>query len=415
LGVEMSELPDGWTSCKLKELVSYKKGTKPKSLIKEPKAEYTPYIDIKAFEKKEIRQYAQKASSKLATPNDILVVWDGARSGLAGLGMEGAIGSTIMALTPSRVDKCYIYNFIRSKYDLINTNHKGTGIPHVKPELFWELDVPLPPIHEQKLIVAKLDKLLGKVDAAKARLDRIPVLLKRFRQSVLSAAVTGELTKEWRERNDCVEWSTLSFVESMKDGPQNGLYKPQESYGEGVRILRIDNFYDGKINDWTELKRLKLNEQEKENYGLQNDDIVVNRVNSMPFLGKSALVRNLEEPCVFESNMMRIKLNIEMAYPEYVIYYLNSMVGLKELRKNAKHAVNQSSINQQDVKSAVIQLPPLEEQKEIVRRVEKLFKHADKIEERYNKAKEYTDKLTQSILAKAFRGELVPQQEGQRI
>lgn len=107
--------------------------------------------------------------------------------------------------------------------------------------------------------------------------------------------------------------------------------------------------------------------------------------------------------------MMRIKLNFDKAYPEYVINYLNSIPGLIELRKNAKHAVNQSSINQQDVKAAIINLPPFEEQNEIVKRVEALFKKADEIEERYKKANAYVDKLTQSILAKAFRCELVPQ------
>jgi len=157
------------------------------------------------------------------------------------------------------------------------------------------------------------------------------------------------------------------------------------------------------------LKILRLTAEEKNSYALQNDDIVINRVNSMPYLGKSALVRNLIGPCVFESNMMRIKLNLEIALPEYVINYLNSMVGLIELRKNAKHAVNQSSINQQDVKAVIVALPKIDEQKEIVRRVEQLFKVADQIEARYNKAKQYVDKLTQSILAKAFRGELVPQ------
>ena len=85
------------------------------------------------------------------------------------------------------------------------------------------------------------------------------------------------------------------------------------------------------------------------------------------------------------------------------------MSGLEELRKNAKHAVNQSSINQQDVKAVEVPLPKLEEQGEIVKRVEQLFAFADKLEARYNKAKAMLDKLPQSILAKAFRGELVAQ------
>jgi len=92
-----------------------------------------------------------------------------------------------------------------------------------------------------------------------------------------------------------------------------------------------------------------------------------------------------------------------------LIKYLNSPSGLKELRKNAKHAVNQSSINQQDVKETAVVLPPLEEQHEIIGRVDALFKIADRIESRHKKARVHVDRITQSILAKAFRGELVPQ------
>jgi type I restriction enzyme S subunit len=131
----------------------------------------------------------------------------------------------------------------------------------------------------------------------------------------------------------------------------------------------------------------------------------------MPYLGKSALVKNLTEKCVFESNMMRMKLKKDLVSPLYLIKYLNSMPGLEELRKNAKHAVNQSSINQQDVKAVEVPLPKMEEQEEIVRRVEQLFAFSNKIEARYTKAKTMLDKLPQSILAKAFRGELVAQDQ----
>ncbi len=194
----------------------------------------------------------------------------------------------------------------------------------------------------------------------------------------------------------------------MQCKPQNGLYKPQSSYGSGTRIVRIDAFYDGAIAPWEELKSLELTADEIALYGLSNGELLINRVNSMKFLGKSALVRGLSEPCVFESNMMRVRLKLDAVDPEYAVLYLQSWPGLQELRKNAKHAVNQSSINQDDVRSVAFNLPPLPEQQEIVRRVEKLFTFADQIEARLRQAQAHVDRLTQSLLAKAFRGELVP-------
>lgn len=273
-----------------------------------------------------------------------------------------------------------------------------------------ELSIPLPPLNEQKRIVTKLDTIIPRIDSLKARLDKIPALIKRFRQSVLTAAVTGKLTEKWRKKCKIDgEWVSNTLETVIKEGPQNGLYKSQDFYGNGVMILRIDNFYNGYLNSWNTLKRLELTTSEQRTYKLMNDDIVINRVNSMPFLGKSALVRSLEELCVFESNMMRIRVDTSKILPKFLIRYLNCQLGLDELRKNAKHAVNQSSINQQDVKAVIIPLPPLEEQTEIVRQVDKLFALADKLEAHYQNAKSSIDKLSQSVLAKAFRGELVPQ------
>jgi type I restriction enzyme S subunit len=288
-----------------------------------------------------------------------------------------------------------------------------------------EIPVTLAPFKEQQRIVAKLEALLGKVDACQKRLERIPAALKRFRQAVLAAACSGRLTADWREqppldserginniecRDDLPKnWKHIKLGSLIEDGPYNGLYKPQSFYGSGTPIVRIDAFYDGTITSWTELKRVRLTDKERALFALTDGDILVNRVNSPKFLGKAALIKAMPEPCVYESNMMRLRIDTRQVRPDYAILYLQSAQGLEELRKNAKHAVNQSSINQEDVKAVIFALPPLPEQQKIVRRIEALFQVADRIEERYNKAKAHIDKLTQSILAKAFRGELVPQ------
>lgn len=286
-------------------------------------------------------------------------------------------------------------------------------------QIIKNIKVPLPPLAEQKRIVAKLDAAFQHLETIKAKLERIPELLKNFRQAVLTQAVTGKLTKSIRSLKSYSvagqkleipsEWQVLKFSEIIYNGPQNGMYKPQNAYGSGKLILRIDNFYGGKINGWNTLRRLKISEQEVKLYGLNENDIVINRVNSIQYLGKSAIIENLNEDCVFESNIMRIELDLRTSNPKYIIYYLNSIYGLLELRKNAKHAVNQASINQQDVKSSLIILPSLEEQEEIVSKVASLLAKADAIEAQYQTLKEKIDKLPQALLAKAFKGELVPQ------
>lgn len=303
------------------------------------------------------------------------------------------------------------------------THDKSSAIPGVSRKDIYGIEVPVPPPAEQHRIVAKLEKLLAKVEASQERLNKIPALLKRFRQSVLAAACSGRLTNDWRKKcnqdnhaktreSDShipTTWKLVHFGRLISDGPHNGLYKPQSAYGSGTPIVRIDAFYDGEITEWNELKRLNLTARESRQFSLSAGDILINRLNSPKFLGKAALVRRMPEPSVYESNMMRLRMEISQVIPEYAILYLCSAQGIEELRKNAKHAVNQSSINQEDVKAVLFVLPPLSEQQEIVRSVDSLFKIVDRIEERYKKSKAHIDKLTQSILAKAFRGELVPQ------
>ena len=408
------ELPKGWASTRLEEIVTKKKGKKPAILRDTPAEGYVPYLDIHAIEKNVVREYAEVKSSKIASKDDLFVVWDGARSGWVGGGITGAIGSTIMALTAQTVESAYVRQFIASQFKNLNTNTRGTGIPHVDPEVFWNLEVPLAPLAEQRRIVAKLEKLLGQVDACQQRLETMPTLLKRFRQSTLAAACSGRLTADWRDGDDGPDdlprtWELVEFGSLIAKGPNNGLYKPQSCYGSGTPIVRIDAFYDGKISNWLELKRLQLSKQEREQFALAEGDILINRVNSPKFLGKCAIVRAMPEPSVYESNMMRLQLDTARANSDYAILYLRSSQGLEELRKNAKHAVNQSSINQDDVKFVMFALPPLAEQQEIVRRVAGLFALADQLEQRLAQARQQVDKLTPSLLARAFAGKLVPQ------
>ena len=340
--------------------------------------------------------------------------------------------------TPPQVDPYYLLRVCQSNYfrNLLTSNVSGVGgsLTRARPKEVLMYPIPLPPLAEQQRIVAKLDTLMGHIERSKARLAKLPELLKAFRQSVLAQAVSGDLTADWREAHPDVEplhilnlgveverlnwmnklpsnWKLNYFEISIKSGPQNGIYKPQNLYGEGTLIVRVDNFYEGYINSWETLRRLQLEEKEIKLYGLSNGELIVNRVNSMSHLGKSALVRNMQEPCVFESNIMRIQLNNEIIDSEYCSIFLKSLIGISELVKNAKHAVNQSSINQVDVKNAIISYPPLAEQQEIVRRVEALFAKADAIEAQYEAAMQHLETLPQALLAKAFRGELVEQDE----
>lgn len=301
----------------------------------------------------------------------------------------------------------FLYWVIRGNIISITMNGRGSTIPYIRKGDITDIQISLPPLAEQKIIADKLDDLLARVESIKTRLENIPEILKKFRQSVLSAAVSGKLTEELRNSDSFGE--NLFLGDLIFSGPQNGLYKPTSFYGRGTKIIRIDSFYDGEIIDWEKIKKVELSKDELDKWALRKNDVLINRVNSIEYLGKCALVKSIPSECVFESNIMRMSLIEEKVIPEYIILYLCSQKGIFELRKNAKLAVNQASINQNDVKNCIILLPNINEQKEIIRRVNIYFSYADKVSENVFRALSKVNIIDQAILAKAFRGELTAQ------
>lgn len=283
-------------------------------------------------------------------------------------------------------------------YYLNSINYKGlvSGTTRLKltQGQMKQISIPDVPLPEQERIVSHIEELFSELDKAVETLQTTKQQLAVYRQAVLKEAFCEIPFSEYRP-----------LREVMQNSPQNGLYKPKSDYGSGVRILRIDGFYNGFISPTYDFKRLHVSQEEINRYSLKVNDLVVNRVNSMPYLGKCALVRKLDETTVFESNMMRFRLNDEKANPEYVTYYLSSLLGKKELTKNAKQAVNQASINQTDVGNALIPVPiDILHQKKVVEIIESRLSVCESIEQTVDTALAQADAMRQSILKQAFEG-----------
>ena len=170
LSTPNSEVPEGWISAQLRDIARTRKGKKPFRLSEHETPSYIPYIDIEAFETGKIKRYADPASSVLVSMGDVIVVWDGARSGLCGISpMSGALGSTL-ALIRTPLYGPFLRRVIEERYNHINTNHRETGIPHVDPEFFWGLEFGLPPLEEQKRIATRIESLVAKIRATGQRL-----------------------------------------------------------------------------------------------------------------------------------------------------------------------------------------------------------------------------------------------------
>lgn len=236
-------------------------------------------------------------------------------------------------------------------------HRSGTAQPFIKPADVKAREIHLPPIEEQRRIADILDRadeLRAKRREALAHLDELnrSIFLDMF----------GD------PQSNPMDWPRAELGSYITAGPTNGLYKPSSDYGSGTPIVRIDSFYNGVLMALGSLKRLALSEGDLVRFALRADDVLVNRVNSLEYLGKCAIVPELREPTVFESNIMRLRLDVTMLAPRYAVDFLCSDYVRDQIRSSAKRAVNQASINQKDVRSFQINVPPLGLQSEYVRR-----------------------------------------------
>lgn len=204
-------------------------------------------------------------------------------------------------------------------------------------------------------------------------------------------------------------WTWVRLGQLFSISPQNGVYKPASAYGSGTQIIRIDDFYDGRLNRRTGFRKLHLNNEEIKKYKVQNSDLIINRVNSIEYLGKCALVEGLTESTVFESNIMRCCVIEDVVSQVYVTAYLASHEGRNRICENAKHAVNQASINQTDVSNTLFPITSTDEQLLIVKKIEYKLSQTDMLISEIERHIKKAEVLRQSILKKAFSGQLVPQ------
>jgi len=308
---------------------------------------------------------------------------------------------------------------------------------------------PLPPLAEQKVIADKLDTLLAQSENTKARLERIPQILKRFRQSVLAEAVSGRLTEEWRRGQSLESVSVAEikrchsdyalakgrkYSEPSRFKDSNTVYRIPQSWkwfraeelcdlitkgttpkkadmsGDGhVPFIKVYNLtFDGTLD--FSIEPTFISKQTHENALKRSKsypgDVLMNIVG--PPLGKVSIV-----PDTFpEWNLnqaISIFRPVTGVTPGYLALCLRDTALLEQTKNKAKATAGQFNLTLEICRDYAIPVPSLKEQTEIVRRVDRLFAHADRIEQQVNNALARVNNLTQSILAKAFRGELTEQ------
>ena len=461
-------LPKTWVEIKISELTKVISGGTPKTKIDEyfggSIAWLTP-ADLSKYKNKYIAKGRRnitklgldKSSAKLLPKDSVL------------FSSRAPIGYTVIASNPICTNQgfknlipnefyvpSYAYYYLKHSKGYIESQASGTTFREISGKKLGEVPFPLPPLAEQQRIVAKLDSLFGHLDVLKERLARIPELIKDFRQSVLTQAVTGKLTEEWREGKELGEAKKIlaqirdfrikEYEEGCKKAKENGSRKPRKpileiqvelshsklprkwthcSIGEigdvsnGSTPSRKNKSYWGGNIPWVSSGLVQncridqtleyISEQGFINSStslLPIGTVLIAMIGEGKTRGQSAI---LHIEATINQNIAAIKINHGLIDSQYLFNWLvfnyikNRQIG---------SGTGPKALNGQKVRELPFVLPPLLEQKEIVRRVESLFAKADAITARYETLRTQIEDLPQAILAMAFRGELVPQLPG---
>lgn len=372
--------------------------------------------------------------------------------------LSGQLFSTgFLQLRPLENNYCnkLLYYFVKSDFFINQRDELATGSTQeaLTDNKAREITIPFPPEKEQQHIVAKLDALFEKIEANKKRLKKIPQLLKRLRQSVLTDAVSGRLTEDWREENTKVE-SVENELKKLIHKRLNQ-FKLELSVAKKAKLpkpskpnyldysFEQDIIYNSEIPDkwltakvgllcdcivpgrdkpksftgyipWITPPEIKSDEIDDHSSNLKLSEKEISAVKGriipmdsviMCCVGRFGISAIAKVPVVINQQLHAF-IKSEIILPKYLMYHLRT---LENYQNEIATSTTIAYLNKNNCNSMPINLPPLDEQKEIVKRIEELFAFADRIESRYTKAKAMLDKLPQTILAKAFRGELLVQ------
>jgi type I restriction enzyme S subunit len=448
-------LPVGWRWVRLRDVVEEVQNTDPKRLGSREFA----YIDVSSVNSGMIVRTKRLAGSvapsrarQLVRFGDTLL--SSVRVYLKNIAMvgrehDGAIASTAFCvLRPNAVvDPRFLFWFVNWQRftSWLIPLQRGNSPPAVLDRDIKALPIPVPPtMEEQRRIVARIDELFAEIAEGEAALARARQDLDTWRRSLLKAAVTGELTSDWREANPSVG-SGADIVsrirrlpneggrrrasqgkltvdrESLPQLPASWVWAPLGELGEivgGVTVdkkrapadpvevpyLRVANVQRGLL-DLTEVKTIRVERSVAARLALRGGDILLNEGGDRDKIGRGCVWREELPTCIHQNHVFRVRLRSAELNPLFISHYANEM-GRRFFMEKGKQTTNLASISLTKISELPVPVPPAAEVNEIMRRLATLMESEVDNESYVNTALESVKALKQSVLKAAFEGRL---------
>ncbi|MBK0164384.1 restriction endonuclease subunit S [Klebsiella sp. S69] len=407
------ELPEGWTETTIEDI-----SVKCAQRVPRDNEEFI-YIDIGSIDR-ELKRIdspqhinggnAPSRARKSLKTGDVLVSLT--RPNLNAVALvdgkyDGQIASTgFEVIRPIMIESRYIFSTVRSRHfiESITGAVQGALYPAAKSSDVQSYMIALPPLAEQKIIADKLDDLLARVESIKTRLENIPEILKKFRQSVLSSALN------YGAENKSFSKVKLSDICRF----QNGYAFKSDCFSkDGVhQVIKLANIRDGYLflqNSPSYISSDLFNEYDS--YVPDEGDILISMTGTRfkKDYGFACLIKDSVNNFVINQRVGRFIPLKNIVSPSFLYLFIRSELFRNEFFKGETGGVNQGNVGSKHILSIDINLPSLDEQEKIAHKVDNILSFINSLENEIVDSLSRVNNLTQSILAKAFRGELTAQ------
>lgn len=423
------EVPENW--CWVKNNIICQLGDGVKS-----EGETLPYLEVKYL--RGVKEAENLTKGKLIEVGTKVILVDGENSGeVFDIHESGYMGSTFKTLVIANgvYDKYLLY-FIHSNRELLRNNKTGSAIPHLNKKLFFDLNFPFPPLAEQKRIVEQIENLFAKLDEAKEITEKALSSFELRRSALLYKAFNGELTDEWRSnhsgetasdyleriskeeeytlRSSLKYWNNSKLPEGWCESKIGDLLyyagrigwkglKAEEYTEEGPLLLSVYNLNDGDEVSYHKVYHITEERyEESPEIMVQIGDVLLTKDGAG--IGKLGYVKELPERATINSSLLLIRPG-KLAESKYIFYLLSGPT-MQSIVKERITGSATPHLFQRDIKEFVIPIPPIDEQRQIVKVLDEMFLKETQAYEELKVVSENIDLMKKSILAKAFRGEL---------
>lgn len=459
------EIPEGWVKTTLGEvLTKIIGGGTPSKKNASYFNGHIPFMtvkDMKTFSPNDTQDHitvgaVTNSSTNIIPANSLIIATRIGLGKVVKCGFETAINQDLKALVPgSGVDKDFLARWFQSRAEYIEGLGKGTTVKGITLKVLSELPINLPPANEQHRIIKKIDALMERSSRTKDALDAIPALLDQYRRSVLAAAFCGDLTAGWREQHPdtertselleriraerksaelekrrlkalnnlptrpldlpvlpdkwawvCVEELASDVPRSIQSGPFGSNLKHSEFRSEGNLVIGIDNVQDGVFSSGKQNRISTKKFHELRKYEARPNDVLIT---VMATVGRCCVIPEIIEPSIITKHVYRITSELRLVMPHFLMNALRGSVTVLHQMGAEIRGQTRPGINGKIIKGLFIPVPPISEQQEILRLVNHRFDIIQEVERIVSESNDRIKELNESILSKAFRGELVPQ------